>query len=302
LARAAAKRSKGTRQASRNAAKSQQHVSTKPSTRRPDYETELFFGRLRRNAKWVFAFLAVVFAGSFVFLGVGSGGSALTDFLNGNIHLFGSGGGPSAESVQKKVANDPTNPALRLQLAQLLSKDSRYEESIAAYDKYLDMKPRDQTALQELGTVYANRVTQMQSQIQNPPTPPLSNLANVKTIPSETVLGTALDSLLPPALNITSLQQGESAQLLKQLDKVVVQHVDVYKRLAALTPGDSSAFLQAADTAGKDGNIVLQVSLYKQFLKKFPGDPLTPDVKAQIKKLEQQINSPQSSGSAAPTG
>jgi len=250
----------------------------------------------------VFAFLAVVFAGSFVFLGVGSGGSALTDFLNGNIHLFGGGGGPSAESVQKKVAKDPTNPALRLQLAQLLSKDSRYEESIAAYNKYLEMKPRNQTALQELGTVYANRVTQMQNQIQNPPTPPLSNLENVKTIPSNTVLGTALDALLPAALNITSLQQGESAQLQKQLDKVVEQHVDVYKRIAALTPGDSTAFLAAADAAGKDGNLVLQTSLYKQFLTKYPGDPLTPDIKTQIKKLEQQINSPQTSGSTAPTG
>jgi tetratricopeptide (TPR) repeat protein len=250
----------------------------------------------------VFAFLAVVFAGSFVFLGVGSGGSALTDFLNGNIHLFGSGGGPSVDSVQKKVTKDPTNPALRLQLAQLLSKDSRYEESIAQYDKYLSMKPRNTDALQELGNVYTGRVSQLQGQIQNPPTPPLSNLANVKAVPSETALGTAIDALAPPALNITALQQGEAAQFQKQLDKVIVNHVGVFKRIAALTPGDSTAFLEAADAAGKDGNAVLQISLYKQFLTKYPGDPLSPDIKAQIKKLEKQIASPQTSGSTTPTG
>src|SRR5262249_18000125 len=136
LARAAAKRGGRKRQASRSVAKSQHVAGARTEhapPRRPDYETELFFGRLRGTAKWVFAFLAVVFAGSFVFLGVGSGGSALTDFLNGNIHLFGGGGGPTAESVQKKVDKDPTNPTLRLQLAQLLAKDSRYEESITQY-------------------------------------------------------------------------------------------------------------------------------------------------------------------------
>ena len=243
-----------------------------------------------------------MFAGSFVFLGVGSGGSALTDFLNGNIHLFGGGGGPTAESVQKKVDKDPTSPKLRLQLAQLLAKDSRYDESIAQYDKYLTMKPRDDTALNELGNAYAGRVAQLQGQIQSPPTPPLAALGNVKAFPSDTVLGTALDSLLPTELNITSLQQGESAQLQKQLVKVIKQHVGVYERLAALTPGDSTAFLTAADAAGKDGDVPLQISLYRQFLKKYPADPLTPDIKNQIAKLQKQLAAPQTSGSTAPTG
>ena len=35
-------------------------------------EDELFFTRLRGHAKWAFALLAIVFAGSFVFLGVGA--------------------------------------------------------------------------------------------------------------------------------------------------------------------------------------------------------------------------------------
>jgi tetratricopeptide (TPR) repeat protein len=240
-----------------------------------------------------------VFAGSFVFLGVGSGGSALTDFLNGNIHLFGGGGGPTAESVQKKVDKDPTNPKLRLQLAQLLAKDSRYDESIAQYDKYLTMKPRDDTALNELGNAYAGKVAQLQSQIQSPPTPPLAALGNVKAIPSDTILGTALDAMLPTALNITSLQQGEAAQLGRELERVIRKHVGVYERLAALTPGDSTAFLTAAGAAGKDGDIPLQIRLYKQFLKKYPNDPLAPDIKSQITKLQKQLASAQTS---APTG
>jgi tetratricopeptide (TPR) repeat protein len=242
-----------------------------------------------------------VFAGSFVFLGVGSGGSALTDFLNGNIHIFGGGGGPTAESVQKKVDKDPTDPKLRLQLAQLLAKDSRYDEAIAQYDKYLTMKPRDASALNELGNAYAGKVAQLQSEIQSPPTPPLAALGNVKAIPSDTVLGTALDAMLPTELNVTSLQQGEATQLGRQLERVIRKHVGVYERIAALTPGDSTAFLTAADAAGKDGDVPLQIRLYQQFLKKYPSDPLVPDIKTQITKLQKQLAT-QTSGSTTPTG
>ncbi len=246
---------------------------------------------MRRQTKWVFAFLAVVFAGSFVFLGVGSGGSALTDFLNGNIHLFGSSGGPSVKSLQHKVAKDPTNAALRLQLAQLLSKDNQFDQSIAAYNKYLTMKPRDASAMQELGTVYANKVTALQNEISSPPTPPLSLVNSIQPAPSNTTLGTALAALVPNAMNIGSLQQGESAQLQKDLLKVVQQHVGVYKRIAALTPKDSTAFLAAPDAAGKDGDVALEIKLYQQFLQKFPKDPLVPDIKRQITKLQKQLAS-----------
>jgi tetratricopeptide (TPR) repeat protein len=253
----------------------------------------------------VFAFLAVVFAASFVFLGVGSGGSALTDFLNGNIHLFGSGGGPTVESVQKKVAKDPTNPALRLQLAQLLSKDHGWDDSIAAYNKYLSMKPRNQQALQELANVYANKVQVLKREVQAPPTPPLAALEYVKPIPPNTVLGTALDTMLPTALNIASLQQGESALLQKNVNDEIRKHVAVYERIAALTPGDSTAFLAAADAAGTDGDTTLQIAMYKKFLTKFPGDPLAPDIRRQIKKLQKQLASGQTQttpGTTSPTG
>jgi len=259
---------------------------------------------MRRQTKWVFAFLAVVFAGSFVFLGVGSGGSALTDFLNGNIHLFGSSSGPSVKSLQHKVAKDPTNPALRLQLAQLLSKNNQFDQSIAQYNAYLKLKPRDENALNELGTVYGNKVTALKNEIQSPPTPPLSLVNSIAPAPSNTVLGTALATLVPGPMSTASLQQGESAQLQKTLGKVIEQHVGVYRRIAALTPKDSTAFLSTAEAAGKDGDIALQISLYKQFLTKFPGDPLVPDIKKQITKLEQQQASgtQTTSGSTTPTG
>jgi tetratricopeptide (TPR) repeat protein len=262
---------------------------------------------MRRQTRWVFAVLAVVFAGSFVFLGVGSGGSALTDFLNGNIHLFGSGGGPSEKSLEQKVAKDKTNSKLRLQLAQLFAKNNHYDQAIAAYGAYLKMKPTDTTAMNELGTVYAGKVQELQSAVQSPPAPPLAAINGVSPIASNSVLGTAISTLTPTELGPTVLQAGEQTQLQVLLNTAIYQHVGVYLRIAKLTPGDSSAFLAAANTAGTDGDITLQIKMYQQFVAKYPTDPLTPDVKRNIKKLEKQLKSgqttsPTTSGTTGSTG
>src|SRR5438876_12377483 len=69
----------------------------------PVAEQTMFFMRLRRSTKPMFIFLAVVFALSFVLLGVGSGSSGIGDLLRGNFHLFG--GGSSATSVGKEIAD-----------------------------------------------------------------------------------------------------------------------------------------------------------------------------------------------------
>ena len=256
---------------------------------------------MRRQTKWVFAVLAVVFALSFVFLGVGSGSSALTDILNGNIHLFGSSGGPSVKSLQKKVAKDPTNAPLRLQLAQLLVQKNQTDDAVTAYKSYLKLKPGNTDGLQGLATAYSTKISALQSEIQSPPTPPLASLSSFDPIAQGTVLGTGLASLQPPTLGVTNLQQGMVDQLRVQLSNVILKHVGVYRTLAAKTPGDSSAFLQIASTAAADGAAPIAVATYQEFLKKYPNDPLVPDVKKQIASLKKQIAAQARSGSGAPT-
>jgi hypothetical protein len=143
--------------------------------------------------------------------------------------------------------------------------------------------------------------------VQSPPTPPLSAINGVSPIASNTVLGTAISTLAPTALAAPALQAGEQTQLQKILAQTVQKHVGVYLRIAKQTPGDSSAFLAAANTAGTDGDLTLQIKMYRQFLAKFPDDPLAPDVKRNITKLEKQLksaqtSSPTTSGTTTPTG
>ena len=302
MARPATKRNQRARQAADE--RSQRLAAGAKSTRRghPEWEQDLFFGRMRSKTKWVFAFLAVVFAFTFVFLGVGSGGSALSDILNGNIHLFGSGGGPSIESLQSKVAKNPTDPKARLNLAKAYATKNQTASAIGAYKAYLKLKPGDSTAVSELGTLYGTRVSEIKAEIQSPPTPPLSIVNTFSTVDPNTVLGTALASILPTALSSTSLQQGEVDQLNQQLVATIQKHVGVYQQIAAKTPNDSSAFLEPASIASGDGANREAILIYKKFLTKFPGDPLVPDVKKQITTLEKQIAQAQTSGSTGSTG
>src|SRR6185503_15551244 len=66
-------------------------------------EDTMFFPRLRRHAKWMFLFLALVFALGFVGFGVGAGGIGFGDVIRN----AGGGGGPSVSDAEKRVLDNP---------------------------------------------------------------------------------------------------------------------------------------------------------------------------------------------------
>jgi hypothetical protein len=148
MARAATKRNQGARKTARAVASDQPRARKK---KEKTLEDELFFNRLRGHAKWAFVLLAVVFATSFVFLGVGSGNAGLSDVFS---NIFGGGSGSSISSLQKKVAENPKSQQAVVDLALALGRDGRTEEAIGAYRTYLDEKPRDTVVLGNLAILY----------------------------------------------------------------------------------------------------------------------------------------------------
>src|SRR5947207_13966390 len=66
---------------------------------------QLFFMRLRRQAKIMYLVLAVLFAITFAFLGVGSGSSGLDQLFSG-INIF-SHHGTSISKAEKEIAKNP---------------------------------------------------------------------------------------------------------------------------------------------------------------------------------------------------
>src|ERR687883_985387 len=81
-------------------------VRPRAARKPPVAEQTMFFMRLRRSTKPVFIFLALVFALSFVFLGVGSGSSGIGDLLRGNFS-FGGSSGPSVGKAKDRIAKNP---------------------------------------------------------------------------------------------------------------------------------------------------------------------------------------------------
>ena len=97
MARAAAKRNRSAGKAARPLTAEQKRP--RKQKQETTLEDELFFTRLRGHAKWAFALLAVVFAGSFVFLGVGSGNAGLGDVFS---NVFSGGGARRSRSSRRR--------------------------------------------------------------------------------------------------------------------------------------------------------------------------------------------------------
>src|ERR671934_1226718 len=135
---------RGAAQARRKAAKSQTR-RRQAARRPPTVEQTMFFPRLRRQAKWVFVFLAFVFAAGFVFFGVGSGSTGLGDLLRGNFNIFGSSGGSSTSSAVKsalaKTKAHPNDPTAWNDLATAYQSDGRLADANKAYERVLRLRP-----------------------------------------------------------------------------------------------------------------------------------------------------------------
>jgi tetratricopeptide (TPR) repeat protein len=234
----------------------------------------------------VFVLLAVVFAGSFIFLGVGSGsGSGLGDVFS---NIFTGGGGPSIDKLQAKVDKNPKDAAALLQLGQALQGKQRTDEAIVAYQRYLTLRPKNVTAMQQLASLYS---VQAQSQYN---VAAAAQGAAQSADPGQ-VFGPSAGSKLGEALgsNENSLGNAASSQANQAFQSAVGQYqttlqqlTAVYQKIAKLTPDDSGALINVGRAAGAAGETAVAVSAFKSFLKKFPDDPLAPDVRAQLKQLQ----------------
>ena len=104
----------------------------------------MFFPRLRRQAKWMFVFLAIVFGLGYVIFNVGGSipGTGLGDVLQGLGQT--SNAGPSVDESNDKIKEEPNNPQGYRDLATALQRENRSAEAIAPLERYVQMRPTDQ--------------------------------------------------------------------------------------------------------------------------------------------------------------
>jgi cytochrome c-type biogenesis protein CcmH/NrfG len=248
----------------------------------------MFFMRLRRSTKPVFIFLALVFAVSFVFLGVGSGSSGIGDLLRGNFDLFG--GGSSSTSVsgaQKRIKKNPNDAAAYRDLARAYETKGDTTKAIAALDTYTRLRPKDTTALTELAGTYLSQADAARQQaIAAQSALSSSSLFTPYSVTGK--LGTALGKN-PIADASTAPAQTAFTNAYSKMLTAYSSAVGVYKRVAKRTPNDPTVQLQLASTAESANDAKTAVAAYKRFLKLAPDDPSAPQVKQRVKALEASL-------------
>ena len=162
MARAPAKRGGRPRPNARQESQKEQPVTrteaapkTKAAPKRASYEDQLFFSRLRRKAKWVFALLAAIFAIGFVAFGVGTGvsGANLSDFFR-DIFGGGSDDAPAIADALEAVEENPNDSEAVLDLATAYREAGQNRDAAETLEKYVALEPSDAAALRQLTAVY----------------------------------------------------------------------------------------------------------------------------------------------------
>ena len=276
-------------------------VAAPKRQRPPEWQEQLFFQRLRNHAKWAYVGLAVAFVLGFVLLGVGSGSSGASDVL-GSMFNFGSGGGTSVSSLQKKVEKEPKNAKAWRDLATALEQKQRTQDAVNALERYTALRPKDQNALSELasqyGTLannYATDYSNAQAEAQQHASP-----AAVFAPDSTTPFGKAFAD--PTALKdpIAAAVQGEASgkqsTAYSNFQSAQRSAEGAYQKLAKLNPSDATVQIQLGQAAQSAGDTTVAIAAYNAFLKLAPTDPLAPQVKQALKTLKLQSATSAASG------
>ena len=242
----------------------------------------MFFPRLRRHAKWMFVFLALVFGLGFVGFGVGAGGVGFGDIFRG-----AGGGAPSAESAREKTEEHPNDPAAWEELAQALQVSDDIPAAVEAQRQLVALRPKDASALRTLAGLQITLIGEKQTQAQIIQGNAAINAA-AQNFPSFTVNGeSVMDDPIGQAINAEASVKVQA--LIGEAQAAATGAVDAYKQLVALQPNDPSVQLELAQAAQQTGDFASAIAAYERFLELAPDDPNASAVKQQLKQLQTQV-------------
>jgi cytochrome c-type biogenesis protein CcmH/NrfG len=125
---------------------------------------DLFFTKLRKRAKYVYVLLAVLFAITFAFLGVGSGQGGLDQLFQG-LNIFHRGSN-AVSKAQSHIKDHPKDPKGFRDLATAYEAKGDTGNAVSALQEYTNLKPKDAKAWTELGGLQLNQAQTYLQQYQ----------------------------------------------------------------------------------------------------------------------------------------
>ncbi len=243
----------------------------------------MFFPKLRRNAKWMFLFLALVFGLGFVGFGVGAGGVGIGDVFRGS-----SGSGvPSIDDAQSRVSENPRDAAAFRDLATAHQAEGNTDDAIEALESFVSLKPKNAAALVDLASLYLVKAEEAQrrAQVANARAAYLAPGASIASI---TQLGGSPLEPDPISSAVDTQLSGIVQAELGAAQQAASQAVDAYRRRAATEPRNALYQLELAQTAESANDVTTAVAAYEKFLELEPEDPNAVDVERRLKQLRAQ--------------
>lgn len=243
---------------------------------------QLFFSRLRRRAKPAYLILAVLFAVTFAFLGVGSGSNSGLDQLFSGLNIFGRGGS-SVSKALNEVKKHPSDPKGFRDLATAYEAKGDTPNAISALQQYTNLKPKDAKAWSELGGLQLSQaqtyVTEYQAASQNQ-----QLAAPSQGFRPSGKLGTALGSD-PIEQAAATAASTSTSDLYQRATLAYTGAVSSYKSLVKLEPANANAQFQLAQAAQTAGDRTTAIAAYKAFVKLNPDSSTAAQVRQLIKQL-----------------
>jgi tetratricopeptide (TPR) repeat protein len=243
---------------------------------------DLFFMRLRKQAKWVYVLLAVLFALTFAFLGVGSGSSGLDQLLN-NLNIFGGSSGPSVSKAQKYIQDHPNAAKGYRDLATAYEGKGETAAAISALQQYTTVKRKDGQAWSELAGLQTTQAQNYLTDYQN------AYYAQQLAAPSQSFLPTGT---LATAIGSNPIESAQTQTLQTRVNDLQ-QRVQLaynsamssWQEVTKLQPRNSGAWLQYAQAAQTAGSTAAAVTAYKKFLALDPTSSNAQQIRSIIKQL-----------------
>jgi tetratricopeptide (TPR) repeat protein len=255
----------------------------------------MFFPKLRRQAKWMFVFLALVFGLGFVLFGVGSGSGGLSDLLQGNFDLLGSGSTAEkdADKARDRIKKNPNDAQAYRDLATALQTQSKPDEAIAALEQYRTLRPKDTEALSELGALYLREAEEARTRANAIQIEAGASTASSLFAPDpSSKLGQALSASSDPLAGYDPINRAVQADVTQRsssaysaMSGAYTKAVSVFEDVAQANPTDPNAWSQLAQTAEAANNTQLAITAYEKFLELAPDDPLAPAIRDRVKQL-----------------
>jgi len=244
---------------------------------------QLFFSRLRRRAKVAYLILAILFAVTFAFLGVGSGSSGLDQLFSGLNIFGGGGGGTSVSKALSEVKKSPTDPKGFRDLATAYEAKGDTANAISALQSYTSLKQKDVKAWNELAGLNITQAQTFTTQYQNAYTAQQLAAPSAAFLPTGK-LGTALGTS-PIEQAAATTANTFTSNIAQKIGLSYNASVLAYQKVATLQPSNANAEFQLAQAAQQAGQSSVAVTAYKAFLKLNPNSSSAAQIKALIKQL-----------------